>query len=172
MRYKNYMKQTILLYLCFVFYSGYTQIDSIDFNKAINNMDSIQFSLWDVHNKEMSTLGETIQEYQKLLNQKTLSKSDEVLLIKSMRNAKSYDQLRALPYHYNLVFKVYKAGVVSMEARISTITGNIDIDTRFSRYRFKNNCSEQMNNVVIDLLKRYNFFEQIDAIDLEGLVPH
>jgi hypothetical protein len=166
------MKQTILLYIFFISSIGYSQVDSVNLDLLPNTLDSIQFSIWEVHNKEMSLPDQEENEYAKELERKTLSKKDQQLFITNLQNPKSYDGSRALPYHYNLVLFIYKDGIVSTEIRISTMTGNIDINSKLTEIYFKNSCSEQMEKVLVELLKKYNFFELFDEVDLEGITTY
>ena len=163
------MKQAILLYLFLISSIGYSQVDSLNLDLIPNTLDSIQLSIWEVHNKEMSLLGQEEKKLEKELERATLSKKDQQLFITNLQNPKSYDQSRALPYHYNLVFFIYKEGIVSTEIRISTMTGNIDVDSKLTESSFRNNCSEQMGKVLVKLLKKYNFFDFFDEVDLEGI---
>ncbi|MEP2278478.1 hypothetical protein, partial [Maribacter sp.] len=161
--------QVILLYTFLISSIVYSQIDSLYLDLIPNTQDSIQFSIWEVHNKEMSLPDQEEKEYEKELARETLSKKDQQLCITNLQNPKSYDKSRALPYHHNLVLSIYKEGIILTEIRISTMTGNIDIDSNLTENYFRSNCSEQMRKVLIILLKKYNFIELFDEVELEGI---
>lgn len=163
------MKQLILVYLFLLTSLTYSQIDSVKHNLIPNIVDSVDFSVWEVYTKEMSIQGQEKQEYEKELARTSLSQEDQQLLIPTLRNSKSYDYTRALPYHYNLVFYTYYNGQISSEIRISTMTGNIDIDNRITGDYFMNNCSEELGQVLLELLDNNSFSKLFDEIDLEGI---
>jgi hypothetical protein len=59
--------------------------------------------------------------------------------------------------------------LLSGEVRISTLTGNIDIDHQLSGSSFKNNCSGKMGKAIIELLKKYDLLQFFDEVLLEGM---
>ena len=75
------MKFIVILYLLLVSFTANAQIDSIVqlVNKGV---DSIQFSVWDVMNKELSTRN-NVQTYKRLISKKRLEKKDEKLFLKT-----------------------------------------------------------------------------------------
>ena len=167
------MKQTILLSILLILLSvtTYSQVDSISNNLIPNHVDSIELSIWDVHTKEMS-ISNHEEEYEKELERITLSDDNQKVLITNFLDFNSYDQTRALIYHYNLVFELYHKGVICTRIEISTMTGNIDIENKLENLYFRNNCSEQLNKVLRKLLGEMNLIKWFDEIDLEGITTY
>lgn len=155
------MKQQLLLVCLALFTSiGYAQISIDELNINSQLTDTIQFSIWEVHTKEMSTPGDTEKEYKKELKRVTLSKEDQELIIAKLKDPESYIQERALLYHYDLVFLFYKEDVVVTEVRISTLTGNIDIDNKLTKSSIKSKCANPMKSVLLNLLKKHEFLSE------------
>ena len=77
----------------------YAQVDSIRIDLIPISIDSIQLSIWEVHTKEGS-MPDQEEEYEKELERVVLSDNDQQVLITKFRDPKSYDQTRALPYHF------------------------------------------------------------------------
>lgn len=147
---------------------SYSQINSVDYELNMKNIDSIQFSIWNIHTKEMSTPN-NIKEYKKKLKQVALKSIDQELFIKTILDTKSYDGSLALLYHNNLLFQIYSKGLITTEIGISTITGNIYIENKINKSYFRNNCSKKGGKYFISLLKSYDLLSFIDEYELEGL---
>ncbi|WP_435314829.1 hypothetical protein [Cellulophaga fucicola] len=154
------MKQQLLVCLALFTSIGYAQISIDELNINSQLTDTIQFSIWEVHTKEMSTPGDTEKEYKKELKRVTLSKEDQELIIAKLKDPESYIQERALLYHYDLVFLFYKEDVVVTEVRISTLTGNIDIDNKLTKSSIKSKCANPMKSVLLNLLKKHEFLSE------------
>lgn len=148
---------------------GAAQVDSLDVDLIPWGTDSIHLAVWEVYHKEGALPGQEEMEYELELYRVSLSQQDQELLLNRLKNPKSYDQTRALPYHYNLVFSIYKGMLLSGEVRISTLTGNIDIDNQLSGSSFKNNCSGEMGKVIIEFLEKYDLLQFFDEVLLEGM---
>ncbi len=147
---------------------SYSQINSFDYELNIKNIDSIQFSIWNIHTKEMSTPNK-IKEYKKKLKQVTLKTIDQELFIKTILDTKSYDGSLALLYHNNLLFQIFNKGLITTEIAISTITGNIYIENKINKNYLRNNCSKKGGMYLFFLLKSYDLLSFIDEYELEGL---
>ncbi|MCL5245164.1 hypothetical protein M4I21_05045 [Cellulophaga sp. 20_2_10] len=155
------MKQKLLLVCLALFTSiGYAQISIDELNINSQLTDRIQFSKWEVHTKEMSKPGDTEKEYKKELKRVTLSKEDQELISAKLKDPESYTQERDLLYHYDLVFLFYKEDVVVTEVRLSTLTGNIDIDNKLTKSSIKSKCANTMKSVLLNLLRKHEFLSE------------
>jgi len=154
------MKYITLLYLFFSSLITYSQTNTIttDFNSK--SIDSIQLSVWEINNKETSSVGvENISYYEKKLKEVTLNKNDEKIFLKRLNDSTSYDNSRVLLNHFDVVLNIYQKGVVSTEIKCSTITENINIESKLTDDSFKNNYSSKMKKTLSYLLKRYDMFK-------------
>ncbi|AUC77279.1 hypothetical protein [Olleya sp. Bg11-27] len=166
------MKQIIILFILLNTSLSYSQNETTSTKLFTKNIDSIQFSIWDIQTKEMSTFSSEEKEYEKELGSVTLSNKDKDLLITNLLNPKSYNGKSALLYHYNLVFDLYKNDSISVTVKISTLTGNITIDNKVSGVYFRNNCTLQFGEVLIALLDYYNFSNYFNEVHLNGITDH
>ena len=163
------MKQLLILCLFLFSFVGFSQVGKSKQNLIPVAVDSIQFSIWDIHSKETSTPGTKVEEYKKELGYTVLDKKDQDIFIRKLQSSKSYNQSRALLHHYNIVFLMYHKGKIAAQVRISSITGNIDIDTVQNQNNYKSSCSKQMGEYIIFLLKNYKLIKLIDEVYLDGL---
>lgn len=163
------MKQILLaLLLIFLFWATYSQVESINHQLIPNSVDSIQLSICEWNSKEMLIPSQDMK-YETEIERVVLSDNDKEVLITKLRDPNSYDETRALPYHYNMVFDLFHKGTNTIRIEISTMTGNIDIENKLKDLHFRNNCSEQLNIVLMELLTKYDLKNLIDEIDLEGI---
>ncbi|PKB45069.1 hypothetical protein AX016_3306 [Cellulophaga sp. RHA19] len=163
------MKQILILCLLLISSVCFSQVDKPKQNLIPVAVDSIQFSIWNIQSKEMSTPGTKVKEYKKELGYAFLSKKDQDIFIRKLKRPESYDQSRALLHHYNLVFLMYYKGKIAVQVRISSITGNIDVEDVQNKNNYKSSCSKQMGKYLIFLLKKYKLVKFIDEANLEGL---
>lgn len=166
------MKQIIILFILLNTSLSYSQNETTSTKLFTKNIDSIQFSIWDIQTKEMSTASSEEKEYEKELGSVTLSNKDKDLLITNLLNPKSYNGKSALLYHYNLIFDLYKNDSISVIVKISTLTGNITIDNKASGVYYRNNCTLQFGEVLIALLNYYNFSNYFNEVHLNGITDH
>ena len=166
------MKQTLILFILLNTSLSYSQNETTSTKLFTKNIDSIQFSIWDIQTKEMSTASSEEKEYEKELGSVTLSNKDKDLLITNLLNPKSYNGKSALLYHYNLIFDLYKNDSISVIVKISTLTGNITIDNKASGVYYRNNCTLQFGEVLIALLNYYNFSNYFNEVHLNGITDH
>ena len=163
------MKQLLAIHIFLISIISYSQTNPISNLLPSKELDSIQFSIWNIQTKDMSSPNSKDKEYEKKLATVTLSNKDKDLLITNLLNPKSYNQKRALLYHYNLIFDLYKNDAISAIVKISTLTGNIAIDNKITGQYSKNNCTVQFGKVLLSLLKEYNFSDYLNTSDLIGI---
>lgn len=168
---KLIMRQALFIFLLNVAPPTFSQVDSISNELIPLSFDSLQLSVWDVHTKEMSLPGQE-KEYEKELERITLSEDDQKILVANLLDPRSYDQTRALLYHYNLVFEIYSKRMISARIEISTMTGNVGIENKIEGGYFRNNCSEQFGIVLMNLLSNNDLMELFDELDLEGIAAY
>ncbi|MCG8573867.1 MAG: hypothetical protein MI810_03190 [Flavobacteriales bacterium] len=147
-------------------YKATTQVDSVTTKVLPGAFDSIQFSIWNVQFKEASLDG---KEYMIELDRKLLVDGDDLSIANALINEPSYDYTRSMQNHFNLVFDFYLEGKIAAKVTISTMTGNVDISNKINKNYFRNNCSEKLNHLLIQLLEKYNFLHHLDEIDLMGI---
>ena len=126
-------------------------------NYQTDGIDSIHFSIWEVKSKETSSIGDTIEsEVQKELKRVNLTPEDQAILIKTLSDLRSYDQTRALLYHFSIMFEIYRNGNVSSEIKISTLTGNIDLNSKHSNNNLRKHCGIPLNKMIVMFLLQYD----------------
>ena len=157
---------------CLLSLSGIAQVDSLTPDLLPSNIDSIQFSIWQVYTKEMLPPGKEEETFEKELKRSTLTSKDQNIILNSLRSPDSYAYTRALQTHHNLVFHMYTEGKLSVEVQISSMTGNIDIDNKMTEAYFRNRCGQKFGKLLVHFLNHYHFIDLVDEYDLEGLVPY
>lgn len=162
------MKKVIYILIILLPSLGYSQIDSLSVGILAKKIDSIQFSVWKMKTKEMSAVG-NIEEYEVELKRITLSKKDTELLQTKLMNSQSYSDTRALIYHFNIAFDLFSNASIYNSIRISGINGNINIDNKQTGEKFRNGCSGELGEFLIELLYTYRFSNLIDTFDIEGI---
>lgn len=161
------MKLIVILCLSLMSLKANAQIDSVD-QLVSKGIDSIQFSIWNVMNKELSTRN-NVQTYQRLIAKKRLEKKDERLFLKTVVNPKSYNQSKAVLTHHNLVFSLYAENKIVLEIKISSYTGNINIGKKTDGIFIRSHCSKRFSKVLVRLLKRNGFLVLMDDLLTEGI---
>lgn len=163
------MKQILILCLLFISSVCFSQVGKPKQNLIPVAVDSVQFSIWNIQSKETSTPDTKVKEYKKELGCAILGKKDQHTFIKKLQSPESYNSSRALLHHYNLVFLIYHNGKIVGKARISSITGNIDVENIQNQNNYKSSVSKKMGKYLIRLLKKYKLLKLVDEVNLEGL---
>ena len=161
---KKLMKQLFLLFILINPSLGYSQVNSVRKKLIPKAIDSIQFSIWKEQTKETSNQNDRII-YKRKIKEITLTNKDQKALLSSIQNKLSFDNTRALIQQYNLVFDLYKNGSISTKIRVSTLNGNINIDNLLNNIYFRNKCSNEFGNFLLELLNSYNFIDSFNEID-------
>jgi len=163
------MRSTLLVLILTLPSIGYAQIDSISKNILSSTIDSIQCSIWNMHTKEMSMAG-NIQEYEFEIKRVTLSKIDTELFITKLLDHQSYDNSRALTYHYNIVFEVFHDAQIKNKIILSGMTGNIDIENKITGEVLRNRCTSTLGTFLIQLMDTHSLTTLFNEYELEGLI--
>ncbi|WP_344929526.1 hypothetical protein [Aquimarina addita] len=164
------MKKTIYVLIVLVSSLGYSQIDSLPVRIITKPVDSIQFSIWKMKTKEMSTTGVMEEESETELKRIVLTKKDTELLLAKILNNKSYSNRRALIHHSNIIFEFFSNASIKNTIKISGINGNITIDNEEAEVKFRNGCSDELGDFLIELLSSYKFSNLIDTYGLGSVI--
>lgn len=165
-----FFKSAFLSVLVFTYLSSNAQhLDSIPLSSFNLYADSVILSIWNIQTKEMSIPGDEPEEFSIQLDRKRLSGTDGNSLIRQLKKQSSFDNTRALLYHYNLVFEFWLDGSEVTDVYVSTLTGNIDlVDTR-SESAFENNCSPELSALILEFLRRYAVIDLLGDVGTDGL---
>ncbi|EWH13695.1 hypothetical protein KLA_07846 [Cellulophaga geojensis KL-A] len=163
------MKQVLIVCLLLISSFCFSQANKLQKNLIPTKVDSIQFSIWHIQTKETSNPGTKVKEYKKELGYTVLDKKDQHTFIKKLQSPESYNSSRALLHHYNLVFLIYHNGKIVGKVHISSITGNIDVESVQNQNNYKTSVSKQMGKYLIGLLKKYKLLKLVDEVNLKGL---
>jgi hypothetical protein len=104
---------------------------------------------------------------EKPLIQLRIADQDLKGLVKKLGRKSSYQDSRALLTHYNVIFNLYKNGSLHGNITLSTITGNIEIQTE--KQAFYGNISKELGQYLLDVFHTYEVIERIGTSNLEGL---
>ncbi len=144
------------------------QVDTMHAAILSVQFDHAEMALWEMHTKEMSTPGMELNEYEREVKRNTLTRAEANRLMKLLVKPGSYDQTRALLYHYNLVIEFINDST-AVRVMVSTITGNIDIENKVNGKYFRNNTKGKLNKRLLHLMRKYQLIELLDEFDLEGI---
>lgn len=162
----------IFLILLFPIASYSQAIDSFTQEPFIFPFDSVCMSVWNIYFKENSLVQDESDFHEdEEIFRVSLSRKESDQLINRLRKKKSYDDVRALQNHYDLVFQFYQSGEIVCRVEISMMTGNITAKNLFKNATFRNGCSTSLGKHLECLLDSHGIIEQLnyDEIDLMGL---
>jgi len=111
------------------------------------------------------------EPYERELAQLKLHATDTEMLLKNASKKSSYQGDRALMDHSNVVLRFYKGDTIYSSLHLSTYTGNVEIYNPNTGNQFYNRISDKFSRYFIDLLKKLEVWEMIDAFDKQGLEP-
>lgn len=165
-----FFKSAFLSVLLSAYLSSNAQhLDSIALSSINLSADSIILSVWNIQTKEMSMPGDEPEEFSFELDRKRLSETDANSLIRQLKNQSSFDNSRALLYHYNLVFEFWQEGKELTDVYVSTLTGNIDLAETRSESAFENNCSPELSTLILEFLRLYAVIDLVGDVGTDGL---
>lgn len=162
--------KSVVFSILFAFASvAYSQLDVIPSSVIPSDRDSIELSIWKVVTKEMTSPGQSEEEYENELQRLRLPGRMGDVLIRYLQDSSSYKNNRAQLYHYNLVFDFYDHGKVCTQVRISTFTGNLDVEDKVNDRIFRNSCGPNLGQELLGILEKLELSKLFDEIDLQGI---